>query len=81
MVRKNVLYCSARAAKAQQKYLVLARKAKGTKQEGPLSFVLFKAIFSSVSTVNRDHPSLVVTHNFDELHFNRSKLKKQKNKA
>jgi hypothetical protein len=28
-------------------------------KEGPLSFVLFESPFASVSTVSRDHPSLV----------------------
>jgi hypothetical protein len=44
-----------RAAKAKQKSLVPARQAKRTNQE----FVLFESSFTSVSTVSRDHPSLV----------------------
>jgi hypothetical protein len=33
-------------------------KPKEPTKEGPLSFVLFESLFSSVSTVSRDHPSL-----------------------
>jgi hypothetical protein len=43
-----------RAAKAGQKSLVPARRAK----EGPLSFVLSESPFASESTVSRGHPSL-----------------------
>ncbi len=42
-----------------KKSLVPARGAKRTNQQGPLSFVLFESLFSSVSPVSRGRPSLV----------------------
>jgi hypothetical protein len=48
-----------RALKGDQKSLVPARQAQPTK-EGALSFVLFESPFTSVSTVSRGYPSLVV---------------------
>jgi hypothetical protein len=55
------MFCTepTRAAKAEQKSLVPARQGQQTNQQGPLSFVLFKSPFTSVSTVGRGHPSLV----------------------
>ncbi len=51
------MYCTGPtgAAKAERKSLVPAQQVK----EVPLSFVLFESPFTSVSTVSRDHPSLV----------------------
>jgi hypothetical protein len=48
-----------RAAKAEQNFLYRADKPNEPIKEGPLSFVLFESTFTSVSTVNRGHPSLV----------------------
>jgi hypothetical protein len=60
-VRKKI-FCTGptRAAKAEQKYLVLLPTRQGHEptKEGPLSFVFFESPFS-VSTVSRGHPSLV----------------------
>jgi hypothetical protein len=48
-----------RAAKAGQKYLVLAGQAKQSSPKvGPLQFVLFESPFTSVSTDSRGHLSL-----------------------
>ncbi len=64
-VRKKIFFTGPnRAAKAEQKSLVPARQDQRTNQEGPLSFVLFESPFTSVSTINRVHPSLV---SLDEL--------------
>ncbi len=60
MVRKkNILHSPTRAAKAGQKYLYRHDKPDKPTKDGPLSFVLFESPFTSVSTVSRDHPSLV----------------------
>jgi hypothetical protein len=55
-VRKKI-FCNGPtgAAKAGQKSLVMARRAK----EGPLSYVLLESLMASVSTVGRGHPSLI----------------------
>jgi hypothetical protein len=46
-----------RAAKAEQKFFVPARRTQQT-NHGPLSFVLFGSRFASVSIVSREYPSL-----------------------
>jgi hypothetical protein len=58
---KNILYWT-RAAKAEQKpknLLYWHNKPNKPTKEGPLLFVLFEFPFTSVSTVSRNHPSLV----------------------
>ncbi len=58
---KNI-FCTGptRAAKAGQKSLLYRHdKPNEPLKEGPLSFVLFKSPFTSISKVSRGHPSLV----------------------
>jgi hypothetical protein len=43
---KNILKWAAGAAKAEQKYIVPARKAQRTTKELPLSFVFFESPFT-----------------------------------
>jgi hypothetical protein len=61
-MRKKIFYTGpTRAAKAEEKSLVPARHYKPNEptKKGQRSYVLFEPLFTSVSTVNRGHPSLV----------------------
>jgi hypothetical protein len=68
----NMLYCMAnyRAAKAEQKSLVLAQlKPNEPTKEKPLSFVPFESSFTSVSTASRGHPSLIFSWGTTQRNF------------
>ncbi len=59
---ENILYwADCRAAMAEQKSLVPARKNNGQTKEGPLSFVLFESPFASFSTVSWGHPLSILS--------------------
>jgi hypothetical protein len=56
---KRIFMVPTKVAKAEQKSLVQHDKPNEPTKEGPLSFVLVDSPFPWVSTVSRDHTSLV----------------------
>jgi hypothetical protein len=61
MEKKNYFFCTGRLEVPRQDTNLLYRhdKPNETTKEGPLLYVLFESPFILVSTVSRDHPSLI----------------------
>jgi hypothetical protein len=58
-VRKKLICTGLEQRRQNKNLLYWQNKPNKPTKEGPLLFVLFESPFTSVSTVSRDHPSLV----------------------